>query len=265
MKETRWFHDLQLPVFPAAVKNAKPATFLNQETCKFPNSSYDTYMAGHGPRIKGQKNIIELMPESADSDVTPRMLALIEAAESIFLSKGFHAATMNDVARAAGMSKKTVYTLIESKAELFAELLSHYQSKLSFPAPEHGATVKEILTTNLICLARFLLSPSQIAILRLIMAEYTHSPELGRLFVRNHVTKAKMKLEDCLMGTIPKDSRFGSNPKEMSAMLFGMAIGEFHLGVLIGFRAIPTKATLEKRVREAVDIFLAGCDGICGK
>jgi len=47
--------------------------------------------------------------------------------------------------------------------------------------------------------------------------------------------------------------------REMSAMLFGMAIGEFHLGVLIGFRTAPSKAALEARVRRAVDIFLAGC------
>jgi hypothetical protein len=46
-------------------------------------------------------------------------------------------------------------------------------------------------------------------------------------------------------------------------MLFGMAIGEFHIGVLIGFRPQPTKAMLENRIRRAVDIFLAGCG--CGE
>ena len=51
------------------------------------------------------------------------MRQLIAAAEDIFLAKGYHAATMNDVAKAAGMSKKTVYMMIESKAELFGALL----------------------------------------------------------------------------------------------------------------------------------------------
>jgi hypothetical protein len=45
----------------------------------------------------------------------------------------------------------------------------------------------------------------------------------------------------------------------MSAMLFGMAIGEFHIAVLIGFRPPPSKAILESRIRKAVDIFTAGC------
>jgi AcrR family transcriptional regulator len=190
------------------------------------------------------------------------MLQLISAAEDIFLQKGYHTATMSDVAKAAGMSKKTVYQLIESKAELFALLLTHYQSLLNFPETKQGWTVRDILAENVLCLARFLLSPDQIAIIRLIMAEYTHSPNLGRLFHRRQVSKAKLRLETCLFeigagrGLSLKDAR------EMAAMLFGMAIGEFHISALIGYSSAPSKAVLEARVRRAVDIFLAGCG--CG-
>lgn len=186
------------------------------------------------------------------------MLALIEAAENIFLAKGYHAATMSDVAAAAGMSKKTVYTIIESKSELFNALLAHHQSLLNFPPPEPGWTVHEILTSHLLCLGHFLLSPKQAAILRLIMAEYTHSPDLGRIFLRNRVQKAKSKLENCLFDIAQKYGYEDADTKEMAAMLFGMAIGEFHLSVLIGYRNVPSKQMLEKRIRQAVDIFLAG-------
>ena len=41
-------------------------------------------------------------------------------------------------------------------------------------------------------------------------------------------------------------------------MLFGMAIGEFHLSVLVGYRTVPSRQALEKRIRRAVDIFVAG-------
>jgi len=191
-----------------------------------------------------------------------RMLALLEAADDIFLAKGYHTATMNDVAKAAGMSKKTVYTLIESKAELFAALLAHYQSKLQFPTPEPDWTIRDTLIANLTCLARFMLSPAQIAILRLIMAEYAHSPDFGRLFHLSRVKKAKSKLESCLADFAVQQCQSAAESKEMAAMLFGMAIGEFHIGVLVGFRSVPSKAALEKRVRRAVDIFLAGYSGV---
>jgi len=189
-----------------------------------------------------------------------KMAQLIAAAEDIFLAKGYHTATMSDVAKAAGMSKKTVYQLIDSKASLFVALLAHHQSLLSFPEPEPGWTVSDILVQNLLCLARFLLSPEQISIVRLIMAEYTHSPDLGRVFHKQRLMKARTRLERCLVDVALRQGVVLKDAQEMSAMLFGMAIGEFHLGALIGFRSVPGRAVLERRIRQAVDIFMAGCE-----
>ncbi len=198
-------------------------------------------------------------PDEAGDAAACRMTQLIEAAEDIFLAKGYHSATMNDVAKAAGMSKKTVYSLVESKAELFAALMGHHQSLIEFPETQPDWTERDILNANLLCLAQFLLSPGQISILRLIMAEYTHSPDLGRVFMRKRVMKAKTKLENCLAELAQSHGCAGADAKDMAAMLFGMAIGEFHIGVLIGFRPPPTQQQLETRVRQAVDIFLGGC------
>jgi len=202
---------------------------------------------------------VQKSPDRDPAAEPARMFELITAAEHVFLEKGYHAATMNDVAKAAGMSKKTVYMLIESKAELFDALVTHQQSMLKFPTPEPGWTIRDILIANVTCLARYLLSPSQIAILRLIMAEYTHSPDLGRIFHRNRVNKAKSKLENCFTNLVKTHPHPSAHAKEMAAMLFGMALGEFHIAVLIGYRPAPSKQTLDKRVRQAVDIFLAGC------
>jgi AcrR family transcriptional regulator len=188
------------------------------------------------------------------------MLQLIEAAEDIFLSKGYHTATMDDVAKAAGMSKKTVYQLIESKAALFAELLGYHQEKLIVPLAEADLPMQEILVQRLTCLAQFLLSPQQISIIRLIMAEYTHGRDFGRVFHQKRLNKAKTLLENCLLDIGPPGYRKIADRKEMAAMLFGMAMGEFQLGVLIGFRPMPTKAALNRRIRLAVDVFLKGCE-----
>jgi AcrR family transcriptional regulator len=192
------------------------------------------------------------------ADEAARLRHVIEAAEHIFLAKGYHSATMSDVAKAAGMSKKTIYTIIESKADLFVALLNHHQAKLIYPTPPPGASAHEILSETMLCLAQFLLSNEQIALVRLIMAEYTHSPDLGRFFMRTKVNKAKFQLETWLAELLASRGCV-TDPKEMAALLFGMAIGEFHLSVLVGYRAAPSKPVLEKRVRQAVDIFLKGC------
>lgn len=187
-----------------------------------------------------------------------KLAALIAAAETVFLEKGFHAATMNDVARAAGMSKKTIYALVESKIELFFNILADHHARIVFPAPEPGWSLADILSANLLALGRFLLDPAQIALLRLILAEYTHSPDFGRVFMRARLAKAKSRLQDALAGIAREQGVPPAQAREGAAMLFGMALGEFHISALIGFRAPPSRAVLEARIRRAVEIFLKG-------
>jgi TetR/AcrR family transcriptional regulator, mexJK operon transcriptional repressor len=187
-----------------------------------------------------------------------RLAALVSAAETVFLQKGYHAATMNDVAKAAGISKKTIYELVDSKMELFFSILADHHEKITFPPPKPGWTLADTLTANLLALGRFLLEPAQIALIRLIMAEYTHSPDFGRLFMRSRLVKAKARLEDALASLAREQGVPAAEAKEGSAMLFGMALGEFHIGTLIGFRPPPSRQALETRIRRAVEIFLAG-------
>jgi TetR/AcrR family transcriptional repressor of mexJK operon len=215
-------------------------------------------MARETGAVKPTESVVKKVALRGDLLATGRMLDLIAAAEDIFLAKGYHSATMSDVAKAAGMSKKTVYQMVESKAELFGILLAHYQSLLEYPEKKPDWTARDVLIQNLLSLARFLLSSPQIAIIRLIMAEYTHSPDLGRLFHQKRLIKAKTRLEHCLLEVALCDGMTAADAREMAAMLFGMALGEFYLGVLIGFRKVPTRPVLEQRVSHAVDMFMNG-------
>jgi TetR/AcrR family transcriptional repressor of mexJK operon len=189
-----------------------------------------------------------------------KMLQLMEAADDIFLAKGYHSATMNDVAKAAGMSKKTVYRLIPSKAELFVALLEHHQKKLVLPAIQEDWTPREILIKNLFALGQFMLAPNQTSIVRLIMAEYTHSNDFGRAFHQRQMMKARTLVENCLLPLLPPAWVKTGDLRETAGMLFGMAIAEFHLSILIGFRHAPSKLVLERRISHAVDMLLAGCE-----
>lgn len=188
----------------------------------------------------------------------PRMDGLIAAAEYVFLSKGYHNATMSAIARQAGMSKRTIYTLVQSKAELFAELLAHRQSMVQFPVPEPGWTLHDTLCANLMCLAKFLLEPVQISITRLVITEYAHSPDFSRAFLSSRVRKAKSHLETCLRDLAVAQGVSRAQTRELASMLFGMSLGEFHFGALSGFRAAPGARALETRINRAVTIFLAG-------
>ncbi|ROR23909.1 TetR family transcriptional regulator [Mobilisporobacter senegalensis] len=48
---------------------------------------------------------------------------IIDAAEKIFFEKGFHNATMDDIAKEAEFSKRTVYVYFRSKEQLYFEIM----------------------------------------------------------------------------------------------------------------------------------------------
>ena len=59
---------------------------------------------------------------SAEDDSVKRR-QIIEGARVVFLSQGFDAASMNDIARTAGVSKGTLYVYFKHKEQLFAAIV----------------------------------------------------------------------------------------------------------------------------------------------
>src|SRR3979490_2294968 len=56
--------------------------------------------------------------------------AILEAATAIFLRYGFKKTSMDDVARAAGVSRQGLYLYFDTKDLLFRESLQHLMSRL---------------------------------------------------------------------------------------------------------------------------------------
>ena len=56
-------------------------------------------------------------------DESAKRRQIIDGARAMFLAKGFDAASMNDIARAAGVSKGTLYVYFKHKEELFEAIV----------------------------------------------------------------------------------------------------------------------------------------------
>src|SRR6202171_2839062 len=61
---------------------------------------------------------------------SPQREAILEAATAIFLRYGFKKTSMDDVARAAGVSRQGLYLYFDTKDLLFREALQHLMSHL---------------------------------------------------------------------------------------------------------------------------------------
>src|SRR5271157_1147745 len=64
---------------------------------------------------------VKITPPSAEDSAKRRQI--VEGARLVFLAKGFDAASMSDIARAAGVSKGTLYVYFTSKEQLFGAIV----------------------------------------------------------------------------------------------------------------------------------------------
>lgn len=59
-----------------------------------------------------------------------RRAAILESALAVFAERGYHASSIDDIARHGGVSKALIYEHFDSKQDLYAELLEHHTEML---------------------------------------------------------------------------------------------------------------------------------------
>ncbi len=185
-----------------------------------------------------------------------RKSLLIDAAEAVFLERGYHASTMDDVAQQAGMSKKTVYQVFTAKAALFEALLIDRLGMLTMPIEEDGLPLAESLLELLVRLGNFVLSPKQVALLRLMVAEGRRSPELVEALKRLEIGRGRGPLERWFAHKRDVGQLDIADPQENASIAFGMALGEFWCASLLNIVPRLTEAEIRARARRCVPLLL---------
>lgn len=81
----------------------------------------------------------------AQKEMTRRLL--LDAGLDLFVSKGYAATTVDDIATAAGTTRVTFYAYFPSKVELMKALISERLNAAldRVPSPVHGSTARELV------------------------------------------------------------------------------------------------------------------------
>jgi TetR/AcrR family transcriptional regulator, mexJK operon transcriptional repressor len=133
--------------------------------------------------------VLDQHPASAKPERPSRKQAeILEAATREFLDNGFRGTSMDAIARAAGAAKQTVYQHFADKQRLFAEVVRGAVDAVADPV---AAEIRQLgsggdLAADLNDLAvrqlGAVLQPRVLALRRLVIAEASRFPELGRAF-----------------------------------------------------------------------------------
>lgn len=128
-------------------------------------------------------------PELPDERQSARKRrAIIEAATTVFLQKGYLGTSMDEVAALAAVSKQTVYRHFADKQRLFAEIVSGTVDEVSDPVLDAVLQLDPSgdVEADLRALARrqlaMVMQPRLLQLRRLVIAEADRFPELGRIF-----------------------------------------------------------------------------------
>lgn len=188
-----------------------------------------------------------------------RRQRLREAAAHVFLRDGYTAASMEQVARAAGMSKRTLYQFFPSKTALFEETIATALAPIAFDTElEREPDLHRALTGILVAAARHLLAERQIGIFRLAIGERRCSPELAEATLRVLTSRGASALERRLTADAAAGRLRLKRPAAAARMLYGMVLGSLQMRLLLGVRDVPDTPEITALAREAVRIFLEG-------
>ena len=182
--------------------------------------------------------------------------AIVAAAQRLFLARGFGAVSMDELAEAAAVARRTLYNQFQSKEEIFREMLSRVSHQLedAFPAGvETQGDVEDVLAL----IARTILDlhkqPEYLGFLRMVVADSRQFPWIAEEFaaVMDPQTERLMRYLAHLteLGTL--DCR---NPLVAAHQFMGM-LNEFSLWPWMVGRE-PIAVPSEELVEETVRIFL---------
>ncbi len=122
-------------------------------------------------------------PEPESPGDTPKRRQILDGARRMFLAKGFEGASMQDVARAAGVSKGTLYVYFDNKEAMFEALVAAECGRLQQAIRSLGAGTSEVgheLRLIGLHLARVLLQDEMLAAMRMMIGAGDRFPALAR-------------------------------------------------------------------------------------
>ncbi len=116
---------------------------------------------------------------------SPSRVAIVTAAERLFLERGFGAVSMDELAEAAGVARRTLYNQFASKEEIFREMLGRVSGQLEGAFPpgiETQGDVEDVLRLIARAILGLHQQPEYLGFLRMLVADSRQFPWIADEF-----------------------------------------------------------------------------------
>ena len=199
------------------------------------------------------------------NDVTPikrgrKFDQVLEGARAVFLADGFEGASVDAIARAAGVSKATLYSYFPDKRLLFMEVA---RTECESQIEETGALLvpesrpRDALAEAGRRITTFVLSDFGQAIFRMCVAERDRFPELGREFFRTGPEVFRNQLCDYIRHAIERGELTVEDVPLAAEQFVELCHAVLFVERIFGIRDSYTPDELNRVVDGAVATFMA--------
>ena len=189
---------------------------------------------------------------------------ILEIATELFLRDGYGSTSIEAIAQAAGMSKRTFYARYAGKPELFAAVVGRIVDQIR-PPPDVpllvGTTLSEILERLAGLMLRAALSPQALALNRLIIGESTRFPELLAGLGGERGRPEAVQLIVSLLDTRLDGAPMTRDDAQFAAGQFIQMVISWPQRRALGLGEPMTPPEQADWVRRTTRLFLAGCQG----
>ena len=195
----------------------------------------------------------------ADEDNAKRR-QIIEGARAIFLTRGFDAASMMDIAKEAGVSKGTLYVYFKDKDELFAAIVQGecaMQEKGVFEFDPADHDVEAVLLTHGKAFVNAISDPGRLSSFRTVIAVAERMPDLGRKVYKSGPAIGIAKLTDYLRAQVEAGVLVIDDCEVAASQFIETCHATMFKPMLFNFGPPPTPERIDHVVGIAVRTFLA--------
>ncbi|WDI32421.1 TetR/AcrR family transcriptional regulator [Hyphococcus flavus] len=194
----------------------------------------------------------------SEDELDEKTQAIVAAARKTFLSLGFDAASMDQIALTAGVSKRTVYNRFSSKEELFgAAIMETCKNLLPVNVDDIEASLppEEVVRKLATQFLQGILEPEALSLRRIAAFEAERKPEIGKAYLE-HGSYWMAKQCAPILARLAARGAYRIEDAEQAIWQLGALLTEpLHTQALMGDAPDDLSAAIDAQVNQAVTTF----------
>lgn len=185
---------------------------------------------------------------------------VLNGAREVFMKDGFEGASVDDIAKTAGVSKATLYSYFPDKRLLFAEVAKsecHRQADAALEVITDDSTPAEVLYSAGSRMLELFTSDFGMSMFRICTAESGRFPELGHRFYESGPELVRARLVEYFQAAVAKGqldiTDFDLAADQFAELCKASILPQLMCGVKTSF----TQDEVDRVLHGAVEMFMA--------